>query len=354
MVAIYPAAYRTAVAVALGGARGAPGGVIGFVGGAVLTAAYLAWQLSKDKPYNPPLIDAPREGFATAEEAAASENIVYEPIPNPALHGWTMEIDCDPAAAGPGATTGDWSIWPGTQHTCWVQQGGIWHPWDPDLIDPDFVHQDVHAGWLNGFPHRQWTYKIYSHEGTGNLDLKNEPLLDAPSMTVRALEVERQKPVSYAESPGSDRGYTNVIPVRRSLDRHIRLAAGINLASVQSRPAVRAVALTTTSEVKLHIRMFGLPIGVEFLGALFEALDLIDAMYRGLGPEGKDLQNPNSLEKLDFIIQNLDKIDWEVVARVIEDQMQDFAIGLQGKVLAGMGRSAGLPFGLGTILGASN
>ncbi len=382
---MYPVAYRTAVAIALGGVRGSPGGVVGFAAGAALTAAYLAWQLSKDKPYNPPLHDrwqgrrkssnievrpehyeaykaALRElriklGSARADrlwaeefQNAASED--FRPIPNPALHGWSMEIDCAPSAPGGGAPTGNWAIFTGHQHTCWVQQAGIWNPWNPASVDPDIV-QDFHSEWLNGFPHRGWTYKIYSHEATGNADLLNEPTVDAVPHTVLPSKAEQKPPpYSFAGSPGASRGYTDVIPLRRAQEKRIRLAAGVNLKAILNRPAVRARPVANVVEVKLHIRMFGLPIGVEFLGALFEALDLIDAIFRGLPTGG--LGHMNSIQKLAFIIDNIDQIDWQVVARVIEDQMEDFAIGIQGRILGRMGAAAGLPFGLGTIAGAAN
>lgn len=374
MVAMYPVAYRTAAAIALGGLRGAPGGVVGFAAGAVLTALYLAWELSKRKPLIPDVfidygrgphggdpfgfqVDRRAGGLHTVGSGAQGSDYVEDlskwlPVPNPALHGWSRESTC----REDGTPTGDWYIAPGQDHTCWVQQAGVFAPWNASLVDDTAAHQDAHENTDIGFPHRGTTRTIYFHTG-GNADVVNEPDITASDTVIVPIEGS-QEPVSYAESPGSDRGnrvpaVAGAVPVQRPQDRLTRLGAGITLQTILSTSAARSVAAPAVREVKLHITMFGRPLGVEFIGALFEALDLVDALYAGFFPNRKPPFR-NSVDKLEFILTHIDEIDWQVVASVIEDQLDDFAIGLSGRVLAAMGAAAGLPFGLGTFVRAAD
>lgn len=363
MVAMYPVAYRSAAAVLAGGVRGAPGGVIGFAAGAALTAIYVAYELSKRDAIVPPQLDVKEEPKTVAQAIAQAQ---FGSIPGgwPAyLHGWVPELPGH-VGRGPNPYGLYWAKFQSHNHTIYHSQAGGWAAWGAG-VNPD-IAQDFHlaSGALWTPEHggsRACTYVIFTHEATGDDDLLNEPEVFGKTSAeifgsgtaAKLVPIPNAIPHSSAASPTSQRGYslpllTAAQPVRQQ-DRTTRLGAGITLNTVQSTSAARAVPAANVVEQKLHIRMFGLPAGIEFIGALFELLDLVDAIYKGLIVGYPKQPFRNSIDKLEFILANWRDIDWKVVAFAIEDQMEDFAIGLQGQALAGMGAAVGLPFGLGTI-----
>lgn len=334
IVATYPSIYRIGAAALHGGLRGVGYGPQAAVVSATVAALLAAFLLSKEgrrllNPLVPPPVDPTRSVD------------VEDGVPARILNGWTFiknfsrefgyygpsrvfPLPHNPAH--PGFTTSD-------------EPPGV--PFD--VADyPTAVAHDMHT--ISGAKNppiffKYQSYDIYHKNAGTTVRAVPQTILNVSYFQAARGERRRELQRNLFEkvwNPARRNAYPEFISVHNRNLVHNKLVRG--------HAAPRTTGLSKTHEMKIHLTMFGVPMGVEFIGALFEVLDFIEALYRGLDPG--PWHNPTTIQMLDWILRHLDEIDFETVGRVLEDQLQDFAIGLGGRAAAGLSRAAGLPVGL--------